>query len=52
MDGDFAPMNELVNLRERHGFLLVIDDVSFLEGCCICKKLFQAVLYALILYKG
>jgi 7-keto-8-aminopelargonate synthetase-like enzyme len=32
MDGDFAPMTELVNLRERHGFLLVIDDVSFLEG--------------------
>lgn len=28
MDGDFAPMPKLVELRKKHGFLLVIDDVS------------------------
>jgi len=28
MDGDFAPMVELARLRKKHGFLLVIDDVS------------------------
>ena len=28
MDGDFAPMIELVKLRKKYGFLLVIDDVS------------------------
>lgn len=28
MDGDFAPMVELVKLRKKHGFLLAIDDVS------------------------
>ncbi|KAF4385378.1 hypothetical protein G4B88_005710 [Cannabis sativa] len=28
MDGDFAPMTELVKLRKKHRFLLVIDDVS------------------------
>jgi 8-amino-7-oxononanoate synthase len=28
MDGDFAPMVELADLRKKHGFLLVIDDVS------------------------
>lgn len=28
MDGDFAPMNELVKLRRKYGFLLVLDDVS------------------------
>ena len=28
MDGDFAPMAELVKLRKKHGFLLVIDDVG------------------------
>jgi 8-amino-7-oxononanoate synthase len=27
MDGDFAPMVELAELRKKHGFLLVIDDV-------------------------
>ncbi|KAK2999461.1 hypothetical protein RJ639_023086 [Escallonia herrerae] len=26
MDGDFAPMVELVRPRRKHGFLLVIDD--------------------------
>ncbi|WRX19495.1 Aminotransferase [Theobroma cacao] len=26
MDGDFAPMIELVQLRRKHGFLLVVDD--------------------------
>lgn len=28
MDGDFAPMIELVKLRRKHQFLLVVDDVS------------------------
>ena len=28
MDGDFAPMIELVKLRKQYDFLLVIDDVS------------------------
>jgi hypothetical protein len=28
MDGDFAPFPELVKLRRKYGFLLVIDDVS------------------------
>jgi hypothetical protein len=28
MDGDFAPLPELVELRRKYGFLLVIDDVS------------------------
>lgn len=28
MDGDFAPLLELVELRKKHGFLLAIDDVS------------------------
>lgn len=32
MDGDFAPMNELVKLRKKYGFLLVIDDVSKILG--------------------
>ncbi|CAL9019453.1 unnamed protein product [Prunus brigantina] len=31
MDEDFAPMVELVKLRNEHGFLLVIDDVGPLE---------------------
>lgn len=28
MDGDFAPLPELVALRRKHGFLLAIDDVN------------------------
>lgn len=28
MDGDFAPLPELVTLRKKYKFLLVIDDVS------------------------
>lgn len=28
MEGDFAPMVELAELRKKHSFLLVIDDVS------------------------
>lgn len=28
MDGDFAPMVELVKLRQEYSFLLVLDDVS------------------------
>ena len=28
MDGDFAPVIELVKLQKKFGFLLVIDDVS------------------------
>lgn len=32
MDGDFAPMVELAELRKKHGFLLVIDDVRPLSG--------------------
>ncbi|PQM38963.1 hypothetical protein Pyn_38554 [Prunus yedoensis var. nudiflora] len=35
MDGDFAPMIELVKLRKAHGFLLVIDDV---HGTFVCGK--------------
>ncbi|GMN41023.1 hypothetical protein TIFTF001_010246 [Ficus carica] len=40
MDGDFAPMNELVKLREKYGFLLVIDDVSppKAHGTFVCGK--------------
>lgn len=30
MDGDFAPLPELVKLRKKYGFLLVVDDVSSL----------------------
>jgi len=29
MDGDLAPMVQLSKLRKKHGFLLVVDDVSF-----------------------
>ncbi|OMO98180.1 Aminotransferase, class I/classII [Corchorus olitorius] len=34
MDGDFAPMVELIKLRKKHGFLLVVDDAhgSFVFG--------------------
>ncbi|XVE84653.1 hypothetical protein DITRI_Ditri17bG0030200 [Diplodiscus trichospermus] len=33
MDGDFAPMVELVKLRKKHNFLLVFDDgLMFLAG--------------------
>jgi 8-amino-7-oxononanoate synthase len=32
MDGDFAPLPELVKLRRKYGFLLVIDDVSILSS--------------------
>jgi len=31
MDGDYAPMVELADLRKKHGFLLVIDDVKPLD---------------------
>ncbi|GMH10848.1 hypothetical protein Nepgr_012689 [Nepenthes gracilis] len=35
MDGDFAPMIELAELRKKHGFLLVIDDA---HGTFVCGK--------------
>ena len=35
MDGDFAPMVELVKLRKKHNLLLVIDDA---HGTFICGK--------------
>ncbi|OMO94854.1 Aminotransferase, class I/classII [Corchorus capsularis] len=35
MDGDFAPMVELVELRKKHHFLLVIDDA---HGTFVCGK--------------
>ncbi|XP_058085776.1 8-amino-7-oxononanoate synthase-like isoform X2 [Magnolia sinica] len=35
MDGDFAPVIELVELRKKHGFLLVIDDA---HGTLVCGK--------------
>ncbi|WOH06831.1 hypothetical protein DCAR_0626259 [Daucus carota subsp. sativus] len=35
MDGDFAPMAELAMLRNKHGFLLVIDDA---HGTFVCGK--------------
>ncbi|XP_078442656.1 biotin F [Wolffia australiana] len=33
MDGDFAPMNQLVRLRKKHNFLLAIDDA---HGTLVC----------------
>ncbi|XAR71825.1 8-amino-7-oxononanoate synthase [Bertholletia excelsa] len=35
MDGDLAPMSELAKLRQRHGFLWVIDDA---HGTFVCGK--------------
>ncbi|KAF3433173.1 hypothetical protein FNV43_RR24275 [Rhamnella rubrinervis] len=35
MDGDFAPMIDLVKLRKKYGFLLVIDDA---HGTFVCGK--------------
>ncbi|XP_024012062.1 8-amino-7-oxononanoate synthase isoform X2 [Eutrema salsugineum] len=35
MDGDFAPMEELSQLRKKHGFLLVIDDA---HGTFVCGE--------------
>ncbi|KAF8008648.1 hypothetical protein BT93_K2344 [Corymbia citriodora subsp. variegata] len=35
MDGDFAPMDELVRLKRKHDFLLVIDDA---HGTFVCGK--------------
>ncbi|KAL5745948.1 hypothetical protein ACOSP7_027094 [Xanthoceras sorbifolium] len=35
MDGDFAPMIELVKLRKKYGFLLVLDDA---HGTFVCGK--------------
>ncbi|XP_011621169.1 8-amino-7-oxononanoate synthase isoform X1 [Amborella trichopoda] len=35
MDGDFAPIAELVELRQKHNFLLVIDDA---HGTLICGE--------------
>jgi len=45
MDGDFAPMSELVKLRKRHGFLLVIDDVSLLNLYLPGKKVYLVFRY-------
>ncbi|KAK3157132.1 hypothetical protein QOZ80_2AG0116610 [Eleusine coracana subsp. coracana] len=35
MDGDFAPFSELVKLRRKYGFLLVIDDA---HGTLVCGE--------------
>ncbi|XP_073001475.1 8-amino-7-oxononanoate synthase [Typha latifolia] len=33
MDGDFAPLDKLVSLRKKHGFLLAIDDAHATLVC-------------------
>lgn len=45
MDGDFAPMVELVKLRRKYGFLLVLDDVSFLSN--VQDFTFQVIIWSL-----
>ena len=40
MDGDFALLPELVKLRRKYGFLLVVDDV------CILSPLLNYVFFA------
>lgn len=45
MDGDFAPMTELVKLRKKFGFLLVIDDVSPVKFSVLLEKLFDSLIY-------
>ncbi|THF97936.1 hypothetical protein TEA_013048 [Camellia sinensis var. sinensis] len=49
MDGDFAPMSELAKLRKRHGFLLVIDDVSLLNLYLPGKKVYLVFSKKLVL---
>ena len=55
MDGDFAPMAELAKLRKKHGFLLVIDDVSILECSHVYLEftiLFGVCLVHVVLIQG